>query len=631
MASPVRCGPDAPNPSGPHSPAWPGTLPTGRIARWTISPLPATVAFEVIPIFESPARTVSAAPPVDPSRPSEEIRVVGPAVRPTPRGNRHQTRRRVLAGASIVALVIAGATGLRPSLPAGAGPDGGPPAVAAAPFEPDGPPNALATDAPQPPSAPTGVAAETPSASPTAPVPTEPGATKPAPTKPAPTARTGGSTATTPNPTPAPAAVTTPLSRNRWVATTGSDAADGSATRPWRTIQHAVDVAAAGAVITVRGGTYAHFAVKRSGLVIQGASGETAIVSGSTYPVLVKGVSSATIRHLTIQKAPDQYGSGIRVEASRSVKIENNRVRDNHSFGIKVKDATGVLIRGNEISGNDTGIELSGSVGGAVISANRIHHNDHMVTSSRGGNGIVFTKTTGVVTVSGNRLWGNRARHMTDSGYDGGAFEVYGASDLRITGNIMWDNNNVMETGTDGSASCSRITFTRNVAYGPGTVAGETQGLILRCASSSLFANNTFDGIDTFAFYVSVSGSYAGSISGLRIENNIVVRGRAYSLGKGLPSNIVIDHDLAFPGGSTAEYANHLAYVEGHGNTDSLAEFRSWTGHDAHGVQADARFVDRAKHDYRLRTSSPAIDAGAVLGGAFSGKAPDIGRFEVPS
>jgi parallel beta-helix repeat protein len=590
------------------------------------------VAFEVIPIFESPARTVPAAPPVDPSHPPEGLGVVGPAVRPTPRGNRHPTRRRILAGASIVLLAIAGATGLRPSLPAGAGPDGGPPAVAAAPFEPDGPVNALATAGPQPSSASTGVTAETPSASPTAPLPTEPGATKPAPTKPAATARTGGSTATTPSPTHAlsPAAVTGPLSKNRWVATTGSDAADGSVTRPWRTIQHAVDVAAAGAVITVRGGTYAHFAVKRSGLVIQGASGETAIVAGSTYPVLVKGVSSATIRHLTIQKAPDQYGSGIRVEASRSVRIENNLVRDNHSFGIKVKDATGVLIRGNEISGNDTGIELSGSVGGAVISANRIHHNDHMVTSSRGGNGIVFTKTTGVVTVSGNRLWGNRARHMTDSGYDGGAFEVYGASDLRITGNIMWDNNNVMETGTDGSASCSRITFTRNVAYGPGTVAGETQGLILRCASSSLFANNTFDGIDTFAFYVSVSGSYAGSISGLRIENNIVVRGRAYSLGKGLPSNIVIDHDLAFPGGSTAEYANHLAYVEGHGNTDSLAEFRSWTGHDAHGVQADPRFVDRAKHDYRLRTSSPAIDAGAVLGGAFSGKAPDIGRFEVP-
>jgi parallel beta-helix repeat protein len=342
-------------------------------------------------------------------------------------------------------------------------------------------------------------------------------------------------------------------------------------------------------------------------------------------------VTGATIRRLWIQRAPDLYGSGIRIQSSKGVRIENNVIRDNHSFGIKVKDATGTLITGNEISANDTGIELSGAVGGTVISANRIHHNSRMVTSSRGGNGIVFTKTTGLIKATGNLLWGNRARHVTDSGYDGGAFEVYGASDLWITGNVMWDNNNVMETGTDGTAPCSRITFARNVAYGPGTVARETQGLILRCASASLFANNTFDSIDTFAFYVSTSGSYAASIAGLRIENNVVARGRSYSLGTGLPTSVVIDHGLSSPGGSTADYANHLAYVQGRGNTDSLAEFRSWTGYDLHGVQADPRFVNRWIHDYRPGIGSPAIDRGAaVLADAFNGKAPDIGRFESP-
>jgi parallel beta-helix repeat protein len=425
-----------------------------------------------------------------------------------------------------------------------------------------------------------------------------------------------------PAPTPAP------VSPNRWVATTGSDIAEGSATRPWRTIQHAVDATPAGGVITVRAGTYTHFVINRSGINVQGAAGETAVVAGGTYVVLVKGVSSATIRHLTIQKAPNQWGSGIRVEGSRDVRIENNLIRNNHSFGIKVKDATNVRISGNEIRGNDTGIELSGSVGGALITGNRIHHNNHMVTRSRGGNGIVFTLTSGPVTVTGNRLWGNRARHLSGSGYDGGAFEVYGASDLSITDNVMWDNNNVMETGTNGTAPCRRITFARNIAFGPGTVPRETQGLILRCASSSLFANNTFDGLDTFAFYITDSGSFAGSIAGLRIENNIVVRGRIYSLSRGLPKGLVLDHNLAYPGGSTAQYANYIAYVQGRGNTDSLAEFRSWTGYEVHGVKASPRFVDRARHDYRLRTGSPAIDRGARVFGGYAGKAPDIGRFE---
>jgi parallel beta-helix repeat protein len=417
---------------------------------------------------------------------------------------------------------------------------------------------------------------------------------------------------------------------DRWVAPTGSDTADGSQARPWKTIQRAVDLTPAGGVITVRGGTYSSFVIRRSGLTVQGAAGEVATVSGGNYVVQVKGVSSATVRGLTIANAPNQWGSGVRVETSQNVLIEKNLIRDNKSFGIKVKDASKVRIVNNEIRKNDTGIELSGAVAGTVVTANRIHHNDRMVTSSRGGNGIVFAKTTGLVTVSYNRLWGNRARHLTDSGYDGGAFEVYGASDLKIVANELWDNNNIMETGTDGSVGCSRITFARNVAYNAGTVPGETQGLILRCAASSLFANNTFDGIDTFAFYISRSGSYAGSIANLRIENNVVAHGRAYSLGSSLPSGLVIDHGLVQPGGA-ALYAKYVAYVQGRGNTTSLAEFRAWTGHERHGAQGDPRFVDAAKRNYRLQTGSPAIDRGVlVLGGAFNGAAPDLGRFEWP-
>jgi len=128
-----------------------------------------------------------------------------------------------------------------------------------------------------------------------------------------------------------------------------------------------------------------------------------------------------------------------------------------------------------------------------------------------------------------------------------------------------------METGTDGSAPCARLTFVRNVAYGAGSVAGETTGLILRCASDSLFAHNTFDGLDHYAFYVAAGGSFAGSIAGLRIVDNVIYRGRAYSLTSGLPTSLVIDHDLVRPGGSAATYGRYVAYVAGRGNTDSLA------------------------------------------------------------
>ena len=41
-----------------------------------------------------------------------------------------------------------------------------------------------------------------------------------------------------------------------FVATDGCDAADGSAAKPWRTIQRAADAAQAGDTVTIRGGTY---------------------------------------------------------------------------------------------------------------------------------------------------------------------------------------------------------------------------------------------------------------------------------------------------------------------------------------------------------------------------------------
>ena len=79
----------------------------------------------------------------------------------------------------------------------------------------------------------------------------------------------------------------------------------------------------------------------------------------------------------------------------------------------------------------------------------------------------------------------------------------------------------------------------------------------------------------------------------------------------------------------------------------TLAEFQKATGQEAHGVEVDydifenlaAPDVERRYHVYhsadlnfRLKTNSKAVDAGAVLPGVndgFTGKAPDLGALEV--
>ncbi|HEU5455446.1 MAG TPA: hypothetical protein VFU85_07160, partial [Nocardioides sp.] len=61
----------------------------------------------------------------------------------------------------------------------------------------------------------------------------------------------------------------------------------------------------------------------------------------------------------------------------------------------------------------------------------------------------------------------------------------------------------------------------------------------------------------------------------------------------------------------------------------SLVEMASWTGLQRHGLFADPDYVSVAARDYRLASSSPAIDRGLKgLEPTYLGAAPDLGRYE---
>ena len=72
-----------------------------------------------------------------------------------------------------------------------------------------------------------------------------------------------------------------------FIAADGCDKADGSAAKPWRTIQRAADVAKAGDTVTIRGGTYREWVkpanAGRAGAPItyQAAKGEKVVVTGA--------------------------------------------------------------------------------------------------------------------------------------------------------------------------------------------------------------------------------------------------------------------------------------------------------------------------------------------------------------
>jgi hypothetical protein len=258
--------------------------------------------------------------------------------------------------------------------------------------------------------------------------------------------------------------------------------------------------------------------------------------------------------------------------------------------------------------------------------------NDSTPGNDTGANGVAFFRTSGNILISDNTVSGNRAPSI-DYGYDGGAFEIFGSSNITMSDNLVFDNQNILETGTNSGYVCANNVFTRNVAYGgndKSLVSNRgpmTQGILLRCAQNMLIANNTISDIDHWIYCLNLSSSYSSGVEGLRIVNNInaQVSAQVYAIDFALPASIEIDGNLdwVYGGGNLGTYQGT--------RTSSLATFRTLTGRQAAGVQAEPAFVDRTARDYRVGPSSPAIDAALALPGitdGFLGAAADIGRFE---
>ena len=495
----------------------------------------------------------------------------------------------------------------------------------------------VSTGSPQPTATPSATPSPTNTPSPTAsPAPTPSPTSTPTPTT-APTA--------TPSPTATPAPNGTLPPNSFVVSPNGSDSANGSASAPWRTLQKAADSAPAGASVFVRNGTYGAFSMYRSGtaaapITFEAYPGETPVLDGGgnvPWTVKLSGVSYVNLDGLTVEGgyADGQDGGGVLVVNSSYVAVTHSVLTNNKAFGIRTYNSTYVTIDHNDISHNATGVRIDRAGEGVLVTNNQIHDNDKMMVNTPGGDddvgaiAIGITRTTGHSIISGNLIWGNRAPSY-DFGWDGGAMDIYAASNWTFTDNVTWDNENVFESGTDSAKSpCDGNVFTRNLNYAA-TTQGRTYGMILRCGSNMLVANNTFVGMQDFVFALSDNkGVWGGSIAGLRLLNNVVSVSNAevFRLETAMPSSVAIDYNLVQVSG-TAVVANG---VTNYGSTTSLSTYRTWTGYETHGLQADPLFVNASANEFSLLSNSPAVDTATAISGVtngYSGSAPDIGYLE---
>ena len=350
-----------------------------------------------------------------------------------------------------------------------------------------------------------------------------------------------------------------------------SNTGPGTVTQPFCTIGAAASRTTAGTTVLVSAGTYNEQVGVKSGsagapVVFQPEAGETVTVTSQQYGFYVSNRRYVTIRGFRVANTAND---GFHVSSgSNNVEVVGNEVSSAGepvsglaAEGISVTDASDVLVADNVVHHNTKyGIYLANATRVQIVD-NQSFLNARVY--SRGASGIRLH------TSPGNTL----ARNLTYDNEDSGIELVTGSNDNVVVNNVTYDNG---DHGIDVLASL-RNDLVSNTVYRNVTAGINAEG----GSEASTIANN-----------ISVDNGIASP----RTRGNIRVDSTA-------TSGTTMDYDLVYlTSPDTMIVWNSVAY-------HSLAAFRAATGKEAHGIEADPNWVDRANGDFHLSSGSSAIDA----------------------
>ena len=449
-----------------------------------------------------------------------------------------------------------------------------------------------------------------------------------------------------------------------YVATTGNDSNAGTQAAPWRTIQHAADIARAGSTVYVRGGVYEELvSINASGTASDGFitfrsyPGETAIleaehltpsarqgvltIHNQSY-VRIEGFEIRNFRTAEHRLAPlgiNVIGTGSHIELLKNNvhHIENNfEGRDapgsgGNGFGIAVygTDAktpiTDLVIDGNEVhhlkTGSSESLVVNGNVTNFRITHNVVHDNNNI-----GIDVIGFERTAPDPTVdqardglvSGNLVYNITSRgnpaYRNDESSDG--IYVDGGTRILIEQNVIHNVDFGIELASEHKdRATSYITARNNLIYHCHTAGVSIGGYAPERGHTvhSVIVNNTLYENDTSA---TGSGEFQmqWNMADNVFENNIVYAGQRClmtlnrsQVDKNNPPAI-IDHNLYY----CASGAQTSTWVGASGTVTGFEKYVDATGNDRHSQFSDPHFVDPARNDFHLQSNSPALAAGTT-------------------
>ncbi len=393
----------------------------------------------------------------------------------------------------------------------------------------------------------------------------------------------------------------------------GSDSADGSRERPWRSIQHGIDQISPGDTLLVESGSYKPFHIDRwdtsreARITVRAVGGKVSITGYGVYDDRYTAISVLT-SYVTIEGFDIDVGAvsaglrsrGIRVSGEegdhvRGVHILRNRIRNAGWVGITTSYADDVLIDGNTVWGSkeEHGIYVANSADNPMIVNNTVFLNPEAGIQINGdpelgGDGII----TGAL-VAGNRIYLNGSAGSA-------ALNLASVRDSVFMNNLIYDNQ------SQGIASWD-------------DEGGEEYG-----CKNNLYINNTVIMPPGSRHVFSLRHGSTGN----RVLNNIFVH-------LGGKDSLAVDR--ASIAGLRSDYNIVTRIEDTAGRLVTLESWQQQTGQDAHSLVATAAevFRDAASHDYSLREGSPAIGRGVaveilgkdITGAVREGPRPDIGAY----
>jgi len=464
-----------------------------------------------------------------------------------------------------------------------------------------------------------------------------------------------------------------------YVATNGSDGNSGTLAAPWKTVQHAANTAVAGDTVLVRAGVYnEHVAFPASGsaaggyITFENYPGETATIDGTGLDipdgqwglftlqnnsyVIVAGFE---VRNYTTNSTK-QVPIGIYVfGAGSGVQIINNSVHDitttakttpkkcgSYAFGITVYGTQapaaidGIAISGNEVFHLHTGcsetLSLDGNVTNFAVVSNLIHDDDNIAIGAIGFEGVspdpaydqaregeIRGNTVYNITSYGNPDYGNQ--------YAADGIYVDGGTNIVIEQNLIHNVDLGIELASEHKNHVSSYITARNNLVYDGNSAGisiggyaKKRGGTDHCVvvGNTLFENDAQNtGSGEFQIQFNATNN--------SFENNIL-----YAGAQGL---FVNDFTTSSPDPSLLDYNLYFSTV-GAGNGKwvwqkkhyvGYAKYLAGTGLDQHSPAfSDPLFVNPPSN-LDIGSGSPAIAAGAILGGSVNGATDFAGNPRV--